>query len=145
MIAVLGVALFFVKRCRQSNVTKPDVTNNNKPKDPASDFNRNHGFDRRISYIEYTEHAKCRMKCRHISETEVEEIMQDGKVNYNKTDVNARPCPAYALEGVTRDNQRVRIVFGQCDLKTKVVTVIDLDTEWSCDCPGDDDKHKNKN
>jgi hypothetical protein len=26
-----------------------------------------------------------------------------------------------------------------------VVTVIDLDMEWTCDCPGDDDKYKNKN
>ena len=79
------------------------------------------------------------------SQAEVEEIMQDGKINYNKSNVNARPCPAYALEGVTKDNQRVRIVFGQCDLKTKVITVIDLETDWTCDCPGDDDKYKNKN
>ena len=39
----------------------------------------------------------------------------------------------------------VRIVFAQCDNYTEVVTVIDLDTEWTCDCPGDDDKYKNKN
>jgi Domain of unknown function (DUF4258) len=144
LIVVLGAVLFFVKRC-PGNAKKTDVTTNDKRKDPASDVNRNRGFDRRISYIEYTEHAKCRMKCRRISQAEIEEIMQDGKINYNKTDVNARPCPAYALEGVTKDNQFVRIVFGQCDLKTKVVTVIDLNTDWSCDCPGDDAKYKNKN
>lgn len=144
LIAVLGLVLFFVKRC-PGNTKKTDVTTNDKRKDPASAINRNRGFDRRISYIEYTEHAKCRMKCRHISQAEIEEIMQDGKINYNKTDVNARPCPAYAIEGVTKDNQFVRIVFGQCDLKTKVVTVIDLNTDWSCDCPGDDAKYKNKN
>ena len=144
LIVVLGAALFFVKRC-PGNTSKTDVTTNDKRKDPASDVNRNRGFDRRISYIEYTEHAKCRMKCRRISQAEIEEIMQDGKINYNKTDVNARPCPAYAVEGVTKDNQFVRIVFGQCDLKTKVVTVIDLNTDWSCDCPVDDAKYKNKN
>jgi len=85
------------------------------------------------------------MQCRKISQAEVEEIMQEGKINYNKSNVDARPCPTYALEGVTRDNQSVRIVFGQCDLKTKVITVIDLDTDWSCDCPGDDNKYKNRN
>ena len=42
------------------------------------------------------------MQCRHISQQEVEEIMQDGKINYNKTDVNAGPCPSYALEGITK-------------------------------------------
>ena len=43
--------------------------------------------------------------------------------------------PEYALEGTTSDNQRVRIVFAQCDTKSKVVTVIDLNKEWACDCP----------
>ena len=144
LIAVLGIALFFVKRCQGTN-KKTHVTTNDRKKDPASDVNRNHGFDRRTSYIEYTEHARCRMQCRHISQAEVEEIMRDGNINYNKTDVNASPCPAYALEGITKDDQRVRIVFGQCDLKTKVITVIDLNTDWSCDCPGDDNKYKNRN
>jgi hypothetical protein len=27
--------------------------------------------------------------------------------------------PSYATEGVTKDDQLVRIVFGQCDLKDK--------------------------
>jgi len=85
------------------------------------------------------------MQCRKISQPEVEEIMQKGEINYRKTDVNDRPCPSYTLEGRTKDNQRVRIVFAQCDLKTKVVTVIDLDTEWSCNCPGDEGKYQNKN
>ena len=85
------------------------------------------------------------MQCRKISQAEVEEIMQDGKINYAKSDVNDKPCPTYALEGITNDNQRVRIVFAQCDFKTKVVTSIDLDTDWECHCPGDDDKYKNKN
>jgi hypothetical protein len=79
------------------------------------------------------------MQCRHITQKEVQGIMQDGKVNYNKTDVNDRPCPTYAIEGVTDDRQHVRIVFAQCDENSKVVTVIDLDTKWQCDCPGDKD------
>lgn len=71
--------------------------------------------------------------------------MQKGNINYHKSDVNAIPCPVYAVEGVTHDNQRVRIIFGQCDYKAIVVTVIDLETDWKCDCPGDDRKYKNKN
>jgi hypothetical protein len=144
LIAVLGVTLFFVKRCKQGNVTKPDVSNN-KRKDPASDVNRDRGFDRRISYLEYSNHAKCRMQCRKISQAEVEQIMQEGNINYKKSDLQNARCPRYALEGVTKDDQKVRIVFAQCDNKTEVVTVIDLDTEWNCDCPGDDDKYKNRN
>ena len=104
---------------------------------PGQQVNRNRGFDRRTSFIEYTQHARCRMACRQITEEEVKEIMETGKINYRKTDVHDRPCPTYVLEGFTHDNQHIRIVFAQCDFKTKVVTTIDLDKEWACDCPGD--------
>jgi hypothetical protein len=134
IILVLGIILFIVKRFNGSDSPKPKTTTDKKAKDPSSGINRNHGFDRRVSYIEYTEHAKCRMQCRKISQAEVEEIMQQGSINYKKSDVNDRPCPSYALEGTTKDGQRVRIVFGQCDLKTKVITCIDLNTDWECDC-----------
>lgn len=125
---------------------KPKVTNTDKPKDPASNpTDRDKGFDRRTSYLDYSNHAKCRMQCRKISQAEVEEIMLDGKINYNKSDLQNARCPRYAVEGITKDDQRVRIVFAQCNDKTVVVTVIDLETDFKCDCPGDDDKYKNRN
>ena len=95
--------------------------------------------------MQYSNHAKCRMECRHITQSEVEETMREGKINYRKSDVQNTRCPRYAVEDNTKDGQHVRIVFAQCDNYTEVVTVIDLDTEWTCDCPGDDDKYKNKN
>ena len=138
LILILAIVLFFVKQYKGSDTRKPkkEVTTN-KRKNQGSDINRNRGFDRRVSYLEYSNHAKCRMHCRNITQAEVEEIMKEGKINYAKTDVNDRPCPTYALEGITHDNQRVRIVFAQCDLKTKVVTSIDLNNDWECHCPGD--------
>jgi hypothetical protein len=101
-------------------------------------ISRERGFDRRISYLEYSAHALCRMNCRQISKPEVEQIMQTGTINYRKSDIKNARCPRYALEGTTRDDQRVRIVFAQCNEKTEVVTAIDLGTEWECHCPGDD-------
>jgi hypothetical protein len=101
-------------------------------------------FNRRVSYIEYSHHARCRMECRHITQAEIEDIMQNGKINYNKSDLQNTRCPRYALEGITKDDQRVRIIFAQCNGSTTVVTVIDLNTEWQCDCPGDE-QYKNKN
>lgn len=144
LIIVLGIALLAIKQCGKDESQTKTTTNTKDKTRTSTGVNRNRGFDRRISYIEYTEHAKCRMKCRKISQAEVEYIMKEGKINYNKSDVNATPCPIYALEGITKDDQRVRIVFAQCDYKTKVVTCIDLNTDWECDCPGDDDKYKNK-
>jgi len=146
LIAILGLLLFVVKQCRHETPKKSPatVTNKDTKKDPGT-TDRDKGFDRRISYLEYSNHAKCRMQCRKISQAEVEEIMQDGKINYNKSDLQNARCPRYAVEGITVDDQKVRIVFAQCNEKTEVVTVIDLDTEWSCHCPGDDKKFDNKN
>jgi hypothetical protein len=49
------------------------------------------------------------------------------------------------VEGDTEDRQHVCIIFAQCNEKTEVVAVIDLETEWQCDCPGDDKKYINRN
>jgi hypothetical protein len=91
-------------------------------------------IDRFPDRIIYTKHARCRMDCRHIDEAEVQEILQEGRINYRKSEPAGRPDPKYALEGTTRDGQRVRIVFADAKRGMVVVTVIDLGTEWSCDC-----------
>ncbi len=147
LMGLMLLVIVAVKQCRNKPVPapKPAVTDQNRPKDPASNpTDRDKGFDRRVSYLEYSNHARCRMQCRKISQAEVEEIMRDGKINYNKSDLQNARCPRYALEGITRDEQRVRIVYAQCNDKTVVVTVIDLETDFQCDCPGDDDKFKNR-
>ncbi|MEO6610558.1 MAG: DUF4258 domain-containing protein [Chitinophagaceae bacterium] len=147
LILLMAIAVIIIKTCKNNGqpTPKPKVTSTGT-NDPASNkTDRDKGFDRRVSYLEYSNHAKCRMSCRHISQAEVEEIMRDGKINYNKSDLQNVRCPRYAVEGVTSDNQRVRIVCAQCNESTTVVTVIDLETEFQCSCPGDDDKYKNKN
>jgi len=137
LIALLAVALFVIKQYKSSKepVPKPKVTDNDRPKDPASNpTDRDKGFDRRTSYLKYSNHAKCRMQCRKISQAEVEEIMREGKINYNKSDLKDKPCPTYALEGITKDNQRVRVVVGDCNNEAVIITVIDLDHEFECTC-----------
>ena len=144
----MAIAIIVIKQCKSNDVPtpRPKVTNNDRPKDPASNVtDRDKGFDRRTALLEYSNHAKCRMQCRKISQAEVEEIMRDGKINYSKSDLQNTRCPRYAIEGITNDNQRVRIVYAQCNESTTVVTVIDLETDFKCSCPGDDDKYKNRN
>ncbi len=85
------------------------------------------------------------MDCRKITQDEVEDVMKDGKINYTKSDLQNARCPRYALEGVTKNDERLRIIFAQCNESTVVVTVIDLDRDFECHCPGDDDKSKNRN
>lgn len=145
LIVALLAILLVIKLVKGKDETspKPKTTITN-PNDPASSVDRERGFDRRTSFLKYSNHAECRMQCRKISKAEVEEIMRDGKINYNKSDIKNARCPRYAVEGITKDNQRVRIVYAQCNELTTVVTVIDLETDYECHCPGDDNKYKNQ-
>lgn len=93
-------------------------------------------FNRSVRHLEYSRHARCRMNCRMVTEAEVEDILLNGAINERKSSPDDKPCPTYALEGYSQqDHQHLRIVFAQCDNFTKVVTCIDLDREFECQCP----------
>ena len=81
--------------------------------------------------IKYSRHAKCRMDCRHIDESEVKEILAKGEINYNKEETSEKGI-TYPLEGTTHDGQHVRIVFAPKEKEIVVVTAIDLDKDWPC-------------
>ncbi len=91
--------------------------------------------------LEYSKHGTCRMECRHISETEVRELvgtgatLGKGKVNFDKSEVHDKPYPTYAIEGTTSTGKNLRIIIADCDTISRVVTAIDLKMENdSCDC-----------
>ncbi len=103
----------------------------------TEDFNiKEYTFNRNPERIIFTKHGKCRMDCRSIDSLEVDEILKKGRINFKKSDTTSiKPCrKKYALEGTTRDNQLVRIIFSPCKDTQTVVTVIDMDTDWDCDC-----------
>jgi len=102
---------------------------NQSDKASFEDFN-----DNANKKLIYTKHAECRMDCRYISEQEVNFIRKEGNINYRKSDMEDKPCPTIAKEGRTKDGQMVRIVFAECDNSTKVVTAIDLENEYKCNC-----------
>ncbi len=91
--------------------------------------------------LEYSKHAACRMQCRHITESEIRELLGNGKtagkgkVNYNKSNVHDKPYPTYAVEGITSDGKDLRIIIADVDDVSRVVTTIDLKMKNdSCDC-----------
>ena len=92
------------------------------------------GMDRDPSHLVYSKHARCRMDCRQISEEEIKAILVEGKENYNKSEPRAKPNPRFALEGVTTDGQHLRVIFAPDHGKVVVVTAIDLEREWPCEC-----------
>ena len=133
ILLIMAVAILFITKLKGLNEEASVQTSTRK-----------RGFDRRVSSLEYTKHALCRMDCRQISKKDVEDIMRSGEVNYAKTDVNDKPCPTYALQGYTNDGQQLRVIFAQCNTTTKVVTCYDLEKDFECYCPGDEKKTKKK-
>lgn len=135
-----GLLFFFVKKNQRSNkthkprteqvterITVPAVLPGNDAVEEVEGFNRN------ATPIIFSKHAKCRMDCRKIDESEVKDILKNGTINHKKIQ-NDKRGKTYPVEGYTRDKQHVRIVFAPKGEGLVVVTVIDLDTEWKCDC-----------
>jgi hypothetical protein len=102
---------------------------------------RKEAFDRTPSHLYYTKHALCRMECRQISKEDIKEIMKKGIINFNRSNRRDRPCPTFALQGETSDGEKLRVIFAQCDDETKVVTCYNLEEDFDCHCPGDENKN----
>ena len=88
----------------------------------------------RHGHLVYTRHARCRMDCRHITEKEVREILENGQINFAKSEPNSRLDPKYAFEGQTDEGQHLRIVFAPSNNDVIVITCIELGVEWECHC-----------
>lgn len=132
LIVVLLIALVCVKFFK--SCTSPAPENESTVNATHERTNIDERTEWRYRSLVYTKHAKCRMSCRNISESEVVEIQHNGTVNYQKSDLKDKPCSSYAVEGKTNDGQKVRIVFGACQKITTVITCIDLGVEHVCDC-----------
>lgn len=141
-ICLLAAAffLFFVlKNQRGNTLPKPSTAQTEEritvPAVLPADINLDEveGFNRNTDKLILSKHAKCRMDCRKIDESEIREILKNGTVNYKKIQ-NDKRGKTYPVEGYTHDKQHVRIVFAPKDDGLVVVTVIDLGTEWACDC-----------
>ena len=97
--------------------------------------NTDNGSQKSFSHqLIYTKHARCRMDCRHINEQEIQEIISADHINARKSNPNDSRCPTYAYEGYSHDHQHLRIVIAKCDEVWKVVTCIDLENEFACEC-----------
>ncbi len=84
--------------------------------------------------LAYTRHARCRMDCRNVDEEEILAILTTGERDPARGREEPGRCPTHALEGRSRDGQRLRVVFAACEDETRVVTAIDLDFEGACAC-----------
>lgn len=134
---ILAAAALYLKQCNSSTENVKTGVKDKKQTDTVRQDEDyvTRGLDRNPAHVSYSKHARCRMNCRHIDETEVQQILKEGKINYAKSELKAEDCKKkYAVEGNTKDKQKVRIIFAPCSEEVTVVTVIDLGKEWVCDC-----------
>jgi len=141
LLIVLLLAAVLIRRCNNpANKTDnqkekkktEDVRNPTEPKTDNGNTDLDVFRDPSADYY-FTKHARCRMKCRHITQEEVKEIVQKAEVNYHKSELDAVQGPKYAMEGYTSvDRQHVRIIVAPKRRHLTIVTVIDLDEDWEC-------------
>lgn len=134
ILAVLAIVVIGLRKCndREQPTKNKTITTTKVVKETR-------GLNRNPTAINYSKHAKCRMQCRQISESEVMDILKNGTINYKKSNLKGNECTKrYSVEGVSKDNQKLRIIFVPCNTEVTVVTCIDLGKEWECTCEGDE-------
>jgi hypothetical protein len=133
LLILLALAVLLVKYCKQSaTVNKPSKK---QTVVAAPDVKQPRGLNRHPSHINYSKHAQCRMGCRHIDASEVQDILENGTINYKKSELQGEDCrKKYAVEGYSKDKQHLRVIFAPCADEITVVTCIDIGAEWACDC-----------
>jgi len=141
LLIVLLLAAVMIRRCNSTKNTTDNQKEKKKtedvrnPTEPKTDNEKSNldVFRDPESEFYFTKHARCRMKCRHITQEEVKEIVRKAEVNYKKSELDAAQGPKYALEGTTSgDRQHVRIIVAPKQRHLTIVTVIDLDEDWEC-------------
>ena len=118
-----AVLLYFIKTKQRGEIKENRTTQTIN----AEPINRD------TTILVYSKHALCRMDCRHIDEEEVKDIVATGSINYSKVEEEEKGV-TYPLEGITKDKQFVRVVIAPKKNETVIVTVIDLEKDWTCSC-----------
>jgi hypothetical protein len=133
LLIVLALFVFITNSCKYS--TKESNPSKQEKTVVAPNIRQPNELNRHPSRINYSKHAKCRMACRHIDAAEIKDILENGTINYKKSELDGEDCrKKYAVEGYSKDNQHLRIIFAPCADEITVVTCIDIGTEWACDC-----------
>ena len=86
-----------------------------------------------VNSLVYVNHALCRMKCRDITKSLVEDVYRTGKVNYEKRGLN-KGKPHYALEKEDPRGDIIRVIVQDNGNEQLIITTIRLDQPDKCEC-----------
>ena len=88
----------------------------------------------KLQHMVFSEKAKCQLNCLGLSEQTFKTELNKCKVNYDLTDIQARPCGKYFVEAIKKQDLKFTVLFEDCDTLSKVVEVNLLDKQQACDC-----------
>lgn len=132
LVLLIGLLVFGSRMNLDFLGGKGKNTNNNTNK-----TQKNYAENEKLTYkgkdLVVTKHAACRMECRFIKGNEILEVLDQDYINTAKTR-NDGDCPSFAYEGKSKSGKNLRIVVADCPKVAKLVTVIDLDTDFDCVC-----------
>lgn len=88
------------------------------------------------STFKFSEHARCILACKQISEEEVRDVLKNGEVNFSESDTRGVPCPSYAIEGSSHNKKlRVLLTVFERDSTAEITTAMNLEAgKDTCKC-----------
>jgi hypothetical protein len=85
--------------------------------------------------IVYSPSALCQMDCLYLNANHVTEVLKRGEVIIDQSDLKARPCPIFAIKGITKSGKKIELLVQQCGSVTKINTLNYLSSPIICNCP----------
>ncbi len=88
------------------------------------------------STFKFSEHAKCILACKQITEEEVRDVLKNGEVNFSESDTRGVPCPSYAIEGSSHNKKlRVLLTVFERDSTAEITTAMNMEAgKDTCKC-----------
>jgi uncharacterized DUF497 family protein len=87
----------------------------------------------------FTKNATCKMECLTISEADVRQVLKDGLVNTERSELD-QPEKKFAVEGAASESKTLRVVVVPKGNALLLITVIRIDKKENCDCRKKDNK-----
>lgn len=83
----------------------------------------------------YSEKAKCQLQCLAITESKLNQSLENGKINYDESDVRKEPYGYYTIESVLEAKDSIKVLIED---KDSVSSIVSLNhpalKEKGCDC-----------
>lgn len=84
--------------------------------------------------FELSEKAKCKLRCLKFNEFLLKIEMRNFEVNYDLTDVHAKPCGQYLIQSKKDFKYKFNFVIQDCDSISKILDFNITDPTIKCDC-----------